>query len=69
MTHSFEIPWECPHCRKTTDIFVEYESNSDYYPCLECEHCNKEIKDDALDIILSQEVFEYIVARTEYYKD
>jgi hypothetical protein len=53
-----EVEWVCPFCYKETDIFVEAESPSDYYPDTFCEHCGKEIHSEKLDDKILKEVSE-----------
>ena len=43
------VQWQCPHCKKETQIPIEIESPSDYIACADCEHCCKEIADPRLD--------------------
>lgn len=66
---SSEIDYPCPHCGKTTTIFIEIESFSDYYPSKTCEFCSNEINDSDLDMKIMDEVTDYLVGKAEYYKE
>lgn len=64
-----EVEWQCPSCRGITDIFVEVESPSDYYPDKTCEHCGEEIHDAALDRKIMDAVSDYFASRAEFQRD
>lgn len=66
---STEIPWQCPHCKKETNIHVDVESPSDYIASNECEHCGQEINDPNLDAKVMQGIADYFAGRADYYKD
>ena len=57
-SQSSQIQWQCPHCKKNTQIMVEIESPSDYIACADCEHCGKEINSPTLD----QRVYESVIS-------
>jgi len=63
------VEFLCPHCNKITDIFVEVESPSDYYPETVCEFCGRDIEDDKLDQKIMEEASEHFVGIAEYSED
>jgi phage terminase large subunit GpA-like protein len=61
-----KVHWDCPHCKQETEIHVDVESPSDYYPDLACEHCGKEIRDDKLDIEIMEEASDCFVRAADF---
>lgn len=69
MNYESFVSFRCPHCDKMTDVFIEIESHSDYYPDKNCEHCGKEIEDSTLDNKILDEVNDYFVGMADWYKE
>lgn len=69
MNGTSEVDFLCYHCGQMTSIFIEIESQSDYYSDNTCEHCNNEIKDEKLEEKIMEEVTDYLIGRADYCKD
>jgi hypothetical protein len=68
MTVTTEI--KCPHCGQTSDIVIEVESPSDYYPSSECEHCDGNLsKHPNYDFVVYEAVTDGYAGQSDYYSD
>jgi hypothetical protein len=61
---------KCPHCDKISDIIIEVESPSDYYPSSECEHCDGKLPvNSKYDMVVYEAVTDGYTGQADYWSD
>lgn len=64
------IEYECPFCQKDAEIYVEYESPSDYYiSSYECGNCGKELNHSEIDDLAYEGASDYMGNKIDYAHD